>query len=329
MNHGPLRLFSGNAHPTLAKEIADKMGVQLSNATVNRFKCGEVNVIINESVRDCDVFVVQPTCNGGAGPQENLVELLIMLDAIRRGAANRVTAVIPVYGYARQNTKEKSRSAITSRLITDLLQVAGANRVLTVELHASQIQGFASYPIDNMYALPLLAREIRSILSDRGLTEEDMVVVSPDVGGTKRASALAKIFHVPLAIFSRHRRHPNETSELDLVGEVTGKLCVVVDDIADTGETIIQAAEKLKARGAAAVIAAVVHGVLSDPSIERLNESEVELMITTDTIPLADKVARSSKLRVISVAPLLAAAITRIHTSQSMNELFDKLPANM
>lgn len=328
-NHGPLRLFSGNAHPKLAQEIAEKMGVPLSDATVNRFKCGEVNVIINESVRDCDVFVIQPTCNGGNGPQENLVELLIMLDAIRRGAANRVTAVLPLYGYARQNTKDDSRSAITARLITDLLQVAGANRVLTIELHASQIQGFASYPIDNMYALPLMAREVRSILDARGMTVKDMVVVSPDVGGTKRASTLAKIFCVPLAIFSRQRRHPNEPLELDLVGEVTGKLCVIVDDIADTAETIVQAAAKLKARGAAAVIACAIHGVLSDPAIDMINNSEVEEMITTDSIPLDEKVARCPKLRVISVAPLLAAAIERIHTSESLSVLFEQLPPNL
>jgi ribose-phosphate pyrophosphokinase len=293
---------------------------------VGRFKCGEVSVEINESVRDCDVFVIQPTSNGGAGPQEHLMELLIMLDAIRRGAANRVTAVMPMYGYARQNFKEKSRSPITARLVTDLLQVAGAHRVVTIELHASQIQGFASYPIDNMFALPLLARELQSILDSRGLCAEDLVVVSPDVGGTKRASALAKMFCAPLAIFSRQRRRANEPAEVDLVGEVTGKICVVVDDIADTAETIVQAADKLKARGAAVVVGVVVHGVFSDPAIERINDSEMEELIVTDTIALQDKVARCPKIRVISVAPLLASAIQRVHTSQSLSELFHKHP---
>mmetsp|Transcript_15142 Transcript_15142/g.44241 ORF Transcript_15142/g.44241 Transcript_15142/m.44241 type:complete len:330 (-) Transcript_15142:104-1093(-) len=329
MSHGPLRLFTGNAHPQLAKAIAQGMGVPLGDATVGRFACGEVSVVINESVRDCDVFVIQPTCNGGAGPQENLVELLIMLDAIRRGAANRVTAVMPLYGYARQNNKEKSRSPITARLVTDLLQVAGANRVLTMELHASQIQGYATFPIDNMYALPILAREIESIMRARGLAADDIVVVSPDVGGAKRASAFAKKLCAPLAIFSRQRRRPSEAREVDLVGEVAGKTCIIIDDIADTCETLALAAEKLMARGASAAIGVAVHGVLSDPAVERLDGSCMDLVIVTDTIPLEDKAARCAKLRVVSVAPLLASAIERIHTCKSLSELFEELPPNV
>jgi len=323
MNHGPLRVFAGNAHPALAQAIARKIGIPLGDATVGRFECGEVNVVLNESVRDCDVFVVQPTCNGGAGPQEHLVELLIMLDAIRRGAANRVTAVIPLYGYARQNAKEKSRSPISARLVTDLLQVAGAQRVVTVELHASQIQGFATFPIDNMYALPLLAAELTSVMKTRGLTAEDIVVVSPDVGGTKRASALSKMLCAPLAIFSRQRRRSNEASEVDLVGEVQGKTCIVVDDIADTAETMCQAANKLKARGASSVLGTVVHGVLSGPGCDNINQSELECVFVTDTIPMDEKVARCPKLKVISVAPLLANSILRIHSSHSLSELFE------
>lgn len=324
LNHGPLRVFSGNAHPELAKSIAAHMGVPLSKATVGRFKCGEVSCVINESVRDCDVFVIQPTCNGGAGPQEHLVELLIMLDAIRRGSPNRVTAVMPLYGYARQNAKEKSRCPITARLVTDLLQIAGAQRVLTVELHAPQIQGFASYPIDNAFALQLLAREIGATFIARGLDPcQDMVVVSPDVGGTKRASSLAKMFDAPLAIFSRQRRRSNEPSEADLVGEVAGKTCVVIDDIADTADTLIKAAAKLKDRGAAAVICAVIHGVFSEPAIDVISSSEIELLIVTDTIPLADKAARCPKLRVISVAPMLADAILRTHIGKGPNSRED------
>jgi len=329
MNHGPLRIFSGNAHRQLAHEIAASMGRPLGNATVDRFPCGEVNVILNESVRDCDVFVIQPTCNGGAGPQEHLTELLIMLDAVRRGAANRVTAVMPVFGYARQNNKEKSRCPITARLVTDLLQVAGANRVLTMELHASQIQGFASYPIDNMYALPILAREIESIMTARGLSAEDVVVVSPDVGGAKRASTFAKKLCAPLAIFSRQRRRHSEEAEVDLVGEVAGKTCVIIDDIVDTADTMCLAADKLMARGASAAIGVAVHGILSDPACETIRASNIELLIVTNTIPLDDKVARCPKLRVVSVAPLLATAIERIHTSESLSELFEKLPPNV
>lgn len=326
MNHGPLRLFTGNAHPELARKIAAEMGVPLSDATVSRFQCGEVHVVINESVRDCDVFVIQPTCNGGAGPQEHIMELLVMLDAIRRGAANRVTAVMPLYGYARQSSKEQSRSPITAKLVTDMLQVAGAHRVLTVELHASQIQGFASYPIDNMYALPLLAQEIEATMEERGISSDDLVVVSPDVGGTKRASAFAKKLCCPLAIFSRQRRRTSEETEVDLVGEVAGKTCVVIDDIADSCETICGAAQKLKARGAKAVFGAVVHGVLSDPGVGNIMKSEMECVIVTDTIPLYDKAEACPKLKVVSVAPLLASAIERVHGSESLSALFEQLP---
>jgi len=326
MSHGPIRIFSGNAHPQLAHDIAAAMGVPLSNATVERFKCGEISVVINESVRDCDVFVIQPTCNGGGGPQEHMMELLVMLDAIRRGAANRVTAVMPLYGYARQSSKDRSRSPITARLVTDLLQVAGANRVLTIELHVSQIQGFASYPIDNMYALPLLAQAIERVMEERGIVSDDLVVVSPDVGGAKRASAFAKKLHAPLAIFSRQRRRANETAEVDLVGEVDGKTCIVIDDIADSCETLCVSASKLKARGAKAVIGVVVHGVFSDPACENITNSELECVIVTDTIPIEDKAKRCPKLQVVSVAPLLAAAIGRIHSSESLSELFEALP---
>lgn len=249
-----------------------------------------------------------------------------MLDAVRRGAANRVTAVLPVYGYARQNSKEKSRSPITARLVTDLLQVAGANRVLTVELHASQIQGFASYPIDNMYALPLLAEEIETTLRSSDLGPDNLVVVSPDVGGAKRASALAKKLRAPLAIFSRQRRRTNEVAEVDLVGEVAGKTCIVIDDIADSCETLCLAARKLKAQGASSVIGAVVHGVFSGHAIDNISKSDMEYVIVTDTIPMNDKLNQCPKLKVVSVAPLLAAAIERIHSSESLSALFEQLP---
>jgi len=325
VNHGPIRLFSGNANPELAHAIAQEMGVPLSDATVGRFKCGEVNVVINESVRDCDVFLIQPTCNGGAGPQEHFMELLIMIDAIHRGAANRITAVMPLFGYARQNAKERSRSPITAKLVTDLLQVAGADRVLTLELHASQIQGFASYPIDNMYAMPLLADEIQKLMDDKGLTSQDIVVVSPDVGGAKRASAFATRLCAPLAIFSRQRRRPTSDSEIDLVGDVVGKTCIVVDTIADTSETLTVAAHRLKEKGASAVIGAIVHAVLSPPACELINESPLEVVLVTDSIPLNDKLSACPKLKVISVAPVLASAIANIHTSESLSILFDEV----
>lgn len=323
VQHGPLRIFTGNAHPGLAQGIAESMHTSLAGASVGKFKCGEVSVEIHQSVRDCDVFIVQPTSNGGNGPQENLMELLIMIDAVRRSAANRITAVIPHYGYARQSAKEQSRTPITAKLVTDMLQVAGADRVVTVELHVAQIQGFASYPMDNLYALPLLAAEVEVIMKARGLTADDIVVVSPDVGGAKRAAALAKKLCAPLAIFSKQRRRPTQTAELDLVGEVEGKTCIIIDDVADTTKTICDAADQLVAKGASTVIGAVVHGVLSDPACETIMRSKIEVMIVTDTIPLDEKVQRCPKLRVISVASLLGNAIMCLHEGQSLHNLFE------
>lgn len=324
VHHGPLRLFTGNAHKELAQAIADEIGIPLGNATVGRFQCGEVDVTINESVRDCDVFVVQPTCSGAGGPQEHTMELLVMLDAIRRGGSNRITAVIPMFGYARQNAKERSRSPITAKLVTDILRVAGCNRVLTMELHAPQIQGFGDYPIDNMFALHLLAAEIEKEMAARGFSKEDVVVVSPDVGGTKRAAALAKRLSAPLAIFSRQRRRPTGSSEVDLVGDVTGKMCIIIDGIADTATTIVGAADTLKEKGASAVMAVVVHGIFSDPACSKINQSAIEVVLVTDTVPMKDKLASCPKMRVVSVAPLLAQAIINIHTSESLSLLFDR-----
>jgi len=322
-HHGPLRIFTGNAHPSLARGIAESIDRPLAAATVDRFKCGEVSVVINESVRDCDVFIVQPTCTGGAGPQEHLMELLVMIDAVRRSAANRITAVIPHFGYARQSAKEQSRTPITAKLVVDMLHVAGCNRVMTVELHSPQIQGFATFPMDNLYALLLLAREIEDIMLERGLTSDDIVVVSPDVGGAKRAAALAKKLCAPLAIFSKQRRRDTQAKELDLVGEVEGKTCIIIDDVADTTKTVCDAADRLIEKGASTVIGAVVHGVLSDPACETITKSKIEVVIVTDTIPLDEKVARCPKLRVISVAPLLAQAIQHVHEGTSLSDLFE------
>jgi len=282
-----------------------------------------VSVVINESVRDCDVYVIQSTCNEGAGPQEHIMELLIMLEAVRRCAANRVTAVIPLFGYARQNAKEQSRTPISAKLVMDLLQVAGANRVITVELHAPQIQGFTHCPMDNLYALPLLANEIISIIEARGLSSSDIVVVSPDVGGAKRASALARKLFAPLAIFSKQRRRETQPAELDLVGEVSGKVCIVIDDIADSAGTLCSAATKLKAKGASAVIGAVVHGVFSGPALDRINQSEYDVVVVTDSIPMDEKIIRCPKLRVVSLAPLLAEAIMKIRAGNSLSPLFE------
>lgn len=326
LDHGRLKVFTGNAHPELAQAIADELGIKLSDAKVGRFKCGEVNVRLNETVRDCDVFIIQPTCNGRGGPQEHLIELLIMIDAMRRGAAHRITAVMPLYGYARQSAKEQSRTPISAKLVTDLLEMAGADRVVTVELHARQIQGFAQYRIDNMFALPLIAREVEKIMMERNLTYDDIVVVSPDVGGAKRGSALAKRLCAPLAIFQRQRRRATGQSETDLVGDVQGKTCIVVDDIADTAETLCNAANRLKERGAKAVIGAVVHGVFSDPACDNITKCAMDTLLVSDTVPLGDKVNRCDKFRVVTVAPLLAASIVRIHTASSLSKLFREHP---
>jgi len=327
MDHGSMRIFTGNAHRELAHMVAEKIGITVSKSTVNRFGNGEVNVEIHESLRDCDVFVIQPTCNGRAGPQENLMELLVMLDTIRRSSAHRVTAVMPLFGYARQNAQDRSRSPITAKLVVDMLQVAGANRVVTVELHAPQVQGMASYPIDNLYAVPLLVRELETVFEQRSLDPEEVVVVSPDVGGAKRAATFGRKLKAPLAIFSRQRRRASEASEVDLVGEVDGKTCVIVDDIADSCQTLLVAAEKLKARGAKTVIATVIHGVLSGDACENVMRSQIDTLIVTDTIPMEDKLERCPKLRVVSIAPLIASAIKRLHVSQPLSTLWEQLPS--
>lgn len=323
INHGPVKIFTGNAHRQLAQDIAENSTVVLSSASVGRFQCGEVSVVLNESVRDCDVFIIQPTCNGGAGPQEHLVELLIMIDAVRRSAANRITAVIPHFGYARQNAKLQSRTPITAKLVTDMLEVAGVNRVMTIELHVPQIQGFSNFPVDNLYALPLLASEVENIMVSRGLVADDIVVVSPDVGGAKRAAAMAKRLHAPLAIFSKQRRRATQKKELDLVGEVEGKTCIIIDDVADSCKTICDAAETLKMRGASTCIATIIHGVLSEPACDAINDSSIEALIVTDTIPQEDKVARCPKIRVISVAPLLGNAMQRVHKGETLSCMFE------
>jgi len=315
--HGPLRILTGTAHPSLAHDIAREMGVEVSPSTVNQFKNGEIQVLLHETMRGCDVFVVQPTCN--PDPNKALMELLIILDAARRGGAERVTAVMPVYGYARQDKKDRSRAPITGKLVADMLHVAGADRAITVDLHASQIQGFVTYPIDNLYAMPLIVEELKSHID-----ATNIVVVSPDAGGAKRAQYLASALgEVPLAIFSKQRIRPNEVAKMLLVGEVTGKSCVIIDDMADTCGTLVLAAKELKAAGAKEVIAAITHGIFSSDAIDKINKSELEQVLVTDTIPQDINHKRSSKLKVLSVAKLLAASIIGAHNDESMETLFE------
>ena len=276
--HGPLRLYAGNSHPKLAQDIASHLGLPLSPHSTSNFKNGETGCIIHDSVRDCDVFIIQSTCN--PCPNEYLMELVIMMDALKRGGASRITAIIPLFGYARQDKKDKSRSPITGKLVADMLELAGADRVITIDLHASQLQGFVSYPIDNLYAMPLLHDHIRSKVSDSG-DAEDIVIVSPDAGGAKRAESLSKKLGADLAIFSKKREKANEVSQMILVGDVKGKKCVIVDDMVDTAGTLCLAARQLVEYGATEVYAACSHGVLSDPALQRINDSPIrELLLT-------------------------------------------------
>lgn len=269
-------------------------------------------------MRGCDVYIIQPTCN--PDPNKALMELLIMLDGVRRGGAERITAVLPMYGYARQDKKDRSRAPITGKLVADMLHMAGASRVITMDLHASQIQGFVNYPIDNLYAMPLLQRHIIKIMGSR----DDVVIVSPDAGGVKRAQYLASALgELPLAIISKQRIRPNEVAGMILVGEVKGKKCVLVDDMADTCGTLVLAAKILKEHGAREVHAAVTHGVFSGDALDKIAKSEVSSVIVTDSIPMEGKAIECSKLTVLSVADLFARAIAGAHVDESMESLFD------
>lgn len=308
-----LRLFSGNAHPELAGKIAKNLGVDLGHIHIRRFADGETSIQIDESARGMDVFIVQPTCRA---VDSNLMELLIMIDAFRRASARRITAVIPYYGYARQDKKIKPREPITARLIANLITVAGAHRVLCVDLHAGQIQGFFDIPLDHLYAGPIIGEDLRS----RGLCGDDAVVVSPDVGGVTRARSLAEQLGSPLAIIAKRRPEPNQVQILEIVGDVAGRTCVMIDDMIDTGGSIVKGAEALIARGATAVHACCTHGILSGNAVAQVAASPLASLLVTDTVPPLEDAG--SKIRVVSVAPLLASAIERIHANDSVSELF-------
>ena len=312
-----LRIFSGNANPDLAYKIAKHLDLTPGRLHVARFADGEVQVKIEESVRGMDVFLVQPTC---APVNETLMELLILVDAFRRASARRITLVMPYFGYARQDKKIKPREPVTARLVADLITVAGAHRVLSIDLHAKQIQGFFQLPLDHLYAGPLLG----AYFAEQGLTDHDTVVVSPDVGGVGRARGMAEMLHSPLAIIAKRRPEPNQVEIMEIIGDVKNKTCVMVDDMIDTGGSIVSGACALMDRGARRVFACCTHPVLSGPAVDRIEKSPIAELIITDTIPVSDeKRTPSSKIKVISVAPLLASAIHRIHRDDSVSELFD------
>lgn len=308
-----IKVFSGNANPALAKEICQKMNIPLGNALVGRFSDGEINVQIVDNVRGMDVFVVQPT---GNPVNRNLMELLIMIDALKRASATRITAVLPYYGYSRQDRKVQPRVPITSKLVADLITTAGANRVLTVDLHAGQIQGFFNIPVDNLFAAPVLLEYLRS------KTFKNLTVVSPDAGGVERARAFAKRLNAALAIIDKRRDKPNEAQVMHIIGDVKGHDCLLLDDMVDTAGTLTEGAAALRANGAGTINAAFSHAVLSGPAIKRINESSLDELITTNTIALDSKQQECKKLTVLSVAQLLADAITRIHEETSLSSLF-------
>lgn len=311
-----MKIFSGNSNPQLTREITKSLMIPLAKADVGTFSDGEIMVQVNENVRGRDVFVVQSTCSP---VNRNLMELLIMIDAFKRASAQRITAVLPYYGYARQDRKVLPRVPITAKLVADLLTAAGANRVLTMDLHAGQIQGFFNIPVDNLYAAPILLDYFRK----NGMQGEDCVVVSPDAGGVLRARAFAKRLNASLAIIDKRRSTPNESKVMNLIGEVEGKKALILDDMADTAGTLAEAAKAIMDRGALSVYASCTHPVLSGPALSRINESPLEKVVVTNSIPFSNG-KKCDKIKVLSVGELFAKAIRNIHEETTISTLFDE-----
>ena len=313
-------LFTGNANPELAQEIASHLGVEVGNADVGRFSDGEVTVEIHQNVRARDVFVVQPTC---APTNEHLMELAFMVDALKRASARRITAVIPYFGYARQDRRPRSmRVPISAKVVANMLETVGVERLLTMDLHADQIQGFFNIPVDNIYASPVLLSDLQSKRYD------DLVVVSPDVGGVVRARALAKQLNCDLAIIDKRRPKANVSEVMHVIGEIDGRTCVIMDDMTDTAGTLVKAAEVLKERGAKRVFAYCTHAVFSGPAVERIKNSQLDEVVITNTIPQNDDVKSCSKVRQLSVAFLFAETIRRISDGESVTSLFAEQNSN-
>jgi ribose-phosphate pyrophosphokinase len=309
-----LAIFAGNANPDLAQQVARYLGSSIGKALVNSFSDGEVNVEILENVRGQDVYVIQPTC---APAEKNLMELLVMIDALKRSSADRITAVLPYFGYARQDRRPRTaRVAITAKLVADMICVAGADRALTMDLHADQIQGFFNIPVDNIYAAPVLNSELYRH------EPENLLVVSPDVGGVVRARAMAKQLNAELAIIDKRRPRANEAKVMHLIGEIEGRNCVLMDDMVDTAGTLCEAASALKQAGAVQVKACCTHPVLSGQALQRINESELDEVVVTNSIPLSEEAKVCNKIRQISISSLLAESIRRIATGDSVSSLF-------
>lgn len=313
LNRGSMQVFGGNANRKLTKSICKELDVPFGACEVGHFSDGEIFVNIDETARGSDVYIVQPTCSP---VNDNLMELLILIDAFKRASAGRINAVIPYYGYARQDRKTKAREPITAKLVADLLTTAGADRVVTMDLHAGQIQGYFDIPVDHLSSIPILAEYFKDII------DEDTVIVSPDLGGVTRARNFATILNAPIAIIEKRRPKANVAEVMNVIGDIDGKNVIIVDDIIDTAGTITKAAGALKEFGAKKVYACATHGVLSGPAIERIDKSEIEKFIITDTIPL-DESRNIDKIGVVSIAPIFAKAIKRIHGNESVSILFD------
>ena len=309
-----LKIFTGNANPELAKEICDYLGLPLGEAFVGRFNNGEVQIMIDESVRGKDVFIIQPT---SYPVNDNLMELMVMADALKRASARHITAVVPYYGYARQDRKTRGREPITAKLVANLMQTSGITRLVTIDLHAGQIQGFFDVPVDHLYGASILAKYI----NEKNL--EDVIVVSPDLGGVTRARDLADRIGAPIAIIEKKRPEPGVAKVMNLIGDVKGKNCIIVDDIVDTAGSLVEGAKALEQFGAKSVMAAVTHAVLTDPASERIANSNIKELIVTNTMPLPEN-CKLDNVTQLSVAPLLGEAIMRIFHEVSVSNLFDK-----
>ncbi len=310
-NH--FKVFSGTANPALTQEICDCLGCPLGSAMIRNFADGETHLQIQENVRGADVFLVQPTCTP---VDHSLMELLLMIDAFKRASAERITAVLPYYGYARQDRKDKPRMPISAKLVASLLERAGANRILALDLHAAQIQGFFDIPVDHLFAAPVMVEYFEST------RRRDLIIVSPDAGGVERARAFAKRLNAPLAIIDKRRTEVNVAEVMNIIGDVRGKYCLIVDDLVDTAGTLVKGVEALLAQGAAGVSACATHAVLSGPAVERTCQSSLDELVVTNSIPLRPEAEACGKIRTLSVAPLLARAIQSIHEGGSVSTLF-------
>lgn len=313
-----LMIFTGNANQEFARRVAECLDIQLGKATVTKFSDGEVSVSLLENVRGYDVFILQPTCNP---TNDNLMEILVLTDALKRASAGRITAAIPYFGYARQDRRPRSvRVPISAKLVANMLTSAGIDRVLTVDLHADQIQGFFDIPVDNIYASPVLLKDIKAIHQQNN---SNLIIVSPDTGGVARARAFAKSLNVDMAIIDKRRPKANEAEVMNIIGDVSGKTCIIVDDMIDTANTLCKAAEALKNRGAVKVCAYATHAVFSNQAVQRIDSSILDEVVVTDTIPLSEEAQQSSKIRLVTISALFAETIRRINNEESISLLLN------